>query len=178
MYSTIMNKYFNFRNLISLGLVVSMLGWWWCTWPVSLTTVILVRHGDRTGENLNELGIQRAQTLARVLGESNVQVIYASSIPRTQETARPLANQLGLTINIYDPNNLAALASEIKSQHRGKTILVVGHSDTVSPTIELLGHTPGPGLIPGAEFDNMYLLTYNRKSRSKLIKMKYGAATQ
>lgn len=175
-----MLKFITFRwYAFPIILICGLCYYFFCyLWVSPLTTVILVRHGDRTGEELNDLGLARAQELKRVLSTSNITTIYASTVNRTQQTAQPLATQLGLQLHIYNPNNLQAeLVDDIKLHHRGEVILVVGHSDTVSPTIGLLGVSPAPPLIPGNEFDNLYVVTFGRKVVSKLVQMKYGAPT-
>lgn len=143
------------------------------------TTVILVRHADRTGnvDVLNSSGTARAQELARILDETNVSVIYTSTANRTQQTAIPLATQLGISITTYDTGNLPSLASEIKSSHKGKVILVVGHSNTVPETINLLGILPTLSDIPHDEYDNLYIVILAQNSIPNLLKMEYGADT-
>jgi broad specificity phosphatase PhoE len=144
-----------------------------------VTTIILIRHADRAGseDQLNSAGEARAQELVRILDEANISAIYASSANRAQQTANPLATQLGLSILTYDSNNLQALVNEIKNQHRGKVVLVVGHSDTVPVIIGLLGIQPAPGAIPGNEFDNLFIVTLNKRSIPRMIKIEYGAYT-
>ena len=144
-----------------------------------VTTVILVRHADRTGsiDQLNADGIARAQELARVLDVAGITNIYASTYNRTQQTASPLATQLGITVVTYDAGNLPDLVNDIKSNHKGEVTLVVGHSNTVLPTIGLLGITPVPPDIPEYEFDHLYIVTFGKQVTTRMIKMEYGADT-
>ncbi len=139
------------------------------------TTVILVRHGDRTGENLNDLGIARAQELRRVLADANVDAIYASEVPRTQQTAQPLATQLGQTLQLYNTSDIADLANRVSTQHRGKVVLVVGHSNTVPQTLHALGISPQAANIPDTVFDHFYVLTIGRRILPRVMKLEYGA---
>ncbi len=70
--------------------------------------LILARHGQ-TGANvarqmdsatpgaeLTELGLEQAQALADQLGREPIEVIYVSTLTRTQQTAAPLAAALDL----------------------------------------------------------------------------------
>ncbi len=150
-----------------------------CYFKSTVTTVILVRHADRTSnvDVLNQAGTARAEGLARILDETNISVIYTSTANRTQQTAIPLATQLGISIATYNTGNLSSLASEIKSSHKGKIILVVGHSNTVPQTINLLGVLPTLSDIPHDEYDNLYIVTLAKNSIPKLLKMEYGADT-
>ena len=159
-------------------IVICCLCCFYLKYPV--TTVILVRHADRTGtiDQLNTDGIIRAQELARILDEANISAIYASTANRTQQTADPLATQIGINATIYDTSDLAALADDIKTNHKGEVILVVGHSNTVPQTINLLGITPALPDIPYTEFDNLYIVTLTKKSNPRLLKIEYGADTQ
>lgn len=179
------NLILNQRIIIAVLIVGCFFSYWWCCYlKTSVTTVILVRHADRTGteENINtSLGVPRAEELARVLGNANISAIYTSTANRTQQTAQPLAAQLGITPETYPIANLdvdlPALADEIKTQHRGKVVLVVGHSNTVPQTINHLGYAPALSDIPHAEYDNMYILTLSKKTSARLVKLKYGAHT-
>lgn len=68
----------------------------------------LIRHGQTpsnvqrlldTGEpgpGLTELGRQQAEALPEALAGAGIEALYASSLVRTQLTARPLADALGL----------------------------------------------------------------------------------
>lgn len=144
-----------------------------------VTSVILVRHADRAGtaDSLNALGDIRAQELDRVLHEAGISAIYASEFNRTQATAHDLASSLGITLEIYDPNNISALVDAIMANNKGEVILVVGHSNTVPETIGLLGISPQPPDIDHDEYDHMYHLTLSDHTLPRLIKMEYGADT-
>ena len=70
-------------------------------------------------------------------------MIYVSSTKRAQQTAAPLARSLGITMKIYDPADTPALVSAVSRETR--TVLVVGHSNTVPDIIERLGgQRPAP----------------------------------
>ena len=172
------NRYYKY--LFPILIIVCCFCFYFCCYlKAPVTTVILVRHADRTGnvDILNDDGIARAQTLARILDETNISVIYASTANRTQQTADPLATQLGITTTIYNTGNLSELADEIKSTHKGKVILVVGHSNTVPQTINLLGYSTVLPDIPHEEYDNIYILSFSKNSITRLLKMKYGDET-
>ena len=141
--------------------------------------MILVRHAERTGnvDLLNADGLARAQTLSRILDETNISVIYTSTANRTKQTANPLATQLGIITSTYATSDLPALANEIKSMHKGKVILVVGHSNTVPQTINLLGYSTVLPDISHDEYDNIYIVSLSKNSVTRLLKMEYGDET-
>ncbi|PVU82660.1 histidine phosphatase family protein [Cellulomonas sp. WB94] len=76
--------------------------------------LILVRHGqtssnvaglldtDEPGAGLTGLGLEQAAALPGVLGAEPIEVLYASTLLRTQQTVAPLASFLGLEIRIRD----------------------------------------------------------------------------
>lgn len=75
------------------------------------TTVFLVRHGahdviDRTlvgrtaGVGLGAVGRAQAAALARRLAREPVAAVYASPLERARETAQPVAERLGLAVEI------------------------------------------------------------------------------
>jgi len=76
--------------------------------------LILVRHGqttsnvaglldtDEPGAGLTSLGLEQAAALPGVLREESIEVLYASTLLRTQQTAAPLASALGLEVRIRD----------------------------------------------------------------------------
>lgn len=73
---------------------------------------LLIRHGEndyvKTGKlagrlpdvHLNERGRQQAEDLARALADVPIRAIYSSPLERARETAQPLADRLGLEVQI------------------------------------------------------------------------------
>jgi len=137
----------------------------------------LVRHAEKIGET-DELdpilGLERSQVLASMFSNSNIQYIYSSNYNRTIKTAQPLADLLGLQINLYSTDSLSILTQKIKSEHIGRTILVIGHSNTIPKTIQLLDRSISLPDIPSFEYDNIFTVTLTEKSKAKVIKKKYG----
>ena len=73
------------------------------------TTILLIRHGETAGNReglfrgqkdfpLNENGRDQARTLAQELSAWKIDAIYSSPLTRANETARPLAELLGLRV--------------------------------------------------------------------------------
>jgi broad specificity phosphatase PhoE len=90
--------------------IVLMLGAALPAWAAEAMTLTFVRHGESEanaagvidtsvpGPHLTELGRQQAEDVADELAGNNYDGVYASSMIRTQETAQPLADQLGQPI--------------------------------------------------------------------------------
>jgi len=164
--------------VIIVGIIVIIGGVIFC-WPRQITTVILVRHaepGDTPPGNptLNAAGQARAQTLRHVAGSAGVAAIFATELTRTQETVQPLATQLALSVTQMPAADVAALVTEIRTNHRGQVVLVAGHSNTVPQIIQELGG--GTVTIGDGEFDNLFIVTIHG-NRVTLLRLKYGNAS-
>jgi 2,3-bisphosphoglycerate-dependent phosphoglycerate mutase len=144
-------------------------------------TVILVRHAEKkiaAPENkdpdLSPAGIARAQELARIFGNSGIAAIYATQYKRTQQTVRPLADKLGLSITQVEAGKTSELVKQIRARNAGQVIFIAGHNNSVPEIIAALGGPQLP-IIPEAEFDNLYILTIQNEGSARLLKMKYGS---
>jgi broad specificity phosphatase PhoE len=97
-------------------------------------TVYIVRHAEKILEGddpgLSVAGTARSKKLGQILEQKEIQHIFSTNTIRTKTTARPLANAIGLTIEIYDAKNHDDLVRELRE--RTGNILVVGHSNTVN----------------------------------------------
>lgn len=97
-------------------------------------TVYIVRHAEKILEGddpgLSVAGTARSKKLAQILGQKEIQHIFSTNTIRTKTTAQPLADAVGLTIEIYDAKNHDDLVRELRE--RTGNILVVGHSNTVN----------------------------------------------
>lgn len=147
---------------------------------IAQTTVIIIRHGEREDPNpadpnddphLNADGIARAQTLLHVLGRAGIRGIYTSKYLRTKETAAPLAAQLALTPTVI--NDAVGLKNNILQKFPGKTVLVLGHTDTIPELIKQLGGG-NIGVIEAHEFDNLFIVTILGPGKAKTLALKYG----
>jgi broad specificity phosphatase PhoE len=140
------------------------------------TTIVLARHAERSNQggsdpHLTLTGKARAQKLIHVLGMVEIKAIYTSNFIRTKETALPIATHLGLSTVLI--NEAAEIKNNILANHSGKTVLVIGHSDTVPEVISLLSNA-SPPVIEDNEFDNLFILTVFDSSRVSFVRLKYG----
>lgn len=153
------------------------------TFRRAVTTVILVRHAEKIIDpnnpdvNLSPAGQSRAQELVRMFADGGINAIYATQYKRTQETAKPLADKLGLPVNVVNSKGTTDLLAKIQGEHSGQTVFVVGHNSTVPEIILALGGSKYP-TIPESEYDNLFVVTVYRTGHARVVKMKYGAATQ
>lgn len=127
----------------------------------SVDGVYLVRHAEKTTQKrdpaLTTGGQARAEALADLLADKQITQIHSSDTKRTRDTAAPLAKRLGLTVELYDPRDLPAMAAKLKSMPG--VHLVVGHSNTTPQLTELLGGDGGTPIVEANEYDRLYWVT-------------------
>ena len=147
------------------------------------TTVIFVRHAEKTAEPADDpllslAGQQRAVELARQLVDADVvagiDAIYATPYRRTVDTAQPLADALGLPITSYDAADTETIMEQIVRKHKGKIVLVVGHSNTLPALIGNMGASKKVPLIDEYEYDNIYIVSIPWFGKTKTIRLRYG----
>lgn len=147
------------------------------------TTMIFVRHAEIAGPSADNPGLtpagqRRAAELARQLVDADVvagvDAIYSTPYRRTMETAQSVANALDLEVISYDPSDNEAVLETILKTHKGKIILVVGHSDTLSKLIADLGASKKVPPIAENEYDNIYIISIPWFGKTKTIRLRYG----
>jgi len=147
------------------------------------TTVIFVRHAEKAAEPagdpaLSPAGQRRVAELARQLVDADVvagiDAVYSTSYRRTEETARPIADALDLPINSYDASDTEAIMDHIVREHKGKIVLVVGHSNTLPALIGNMGASKKVPHIAENEYDNIYIVSIPWFGKTKTIRLRYG----
>jgi broad specificity phosphatase PhoE len=152
--------------------------------PAPATVVIVVRHAERapgTGDPpISEAGQARALALAEVGKAAGVSVIITTQLQRTKQTAAPLATALGITpVVINTQADVARHAAEIAAavrQNAGKTVLVVGHSNTVPAIVAALGGPKFADLCE-PEYDNVFTVVIDAEGGVRTLRTRFGAAT-
>ena len=147
-----------------------------------ITTVVLVRHAEKelSGDDpgLTEPGTERAHKLAHVAGEMEVSAVYSTQFLRTRATAEPLANLLGLDLNVVAGGGsyAAEMAEIVRTRHVGETVVIVSHSNTVPAIIGELGVSPVP-VIEDDEYDDLYVVIIAPSGEVHLLPLRYGRET-
>ncbi len=99
-----------------------------------VTTLIIVRHAEKNNETdtttLTPAGYDRANRLAQLLVNTELAAIYTTPYIRMRLTAEPTAKQKNLPILDYTPHEISE-TDRIISTHTGKTVLVVGHGNSI-----------------------------------------------
>lgn len=143
--------------------------------PAEPATIFLVRHAEKAGDAddspLTEAGQERAQALARVIGEAGVGTIYTTQYARNIQTARPLAEKLGITPVVIPAADVDGLVAHLLDMAPGQAALVVSHTDK----LPLIGKALGVKIPEFAhtEFDRLTVLTLG-KGYAEARTQRYG----
>jgi broad specificity phosphatase PhoE len=134
------------------------------------TIVYLVRHAEKVTTDptnkdplLTTNGQQRALDLALKLKKDKIYTIYSTDYQRTKLTAKALADERKIDIQIYAPKQLNTLKTKILESGKGKKILIVGHSNTILETIEALGGKRPIAEIKDQDYDYLFTVSIDKK---------------
>lgn len=143
----------------------------------STTTVYLVRHAEKVDESdstdLSVVGKARAIALADTLASKHVDLILTTLYRRTRQTAEPLAQRMNLPIETYLAAPVSVGVDRI-DRIRNKTVLVVGHSNTVLELARGLGAAPTLTKINSTDFDNLLRLRIHRTPFHRSVQLREG----
>jgi broad specificity phosphatase PhoE len=165
-------------------MVMAAAGVYWLGSWARTTVVVLVRHAE-AGEStsgdpdLGPAGEKRVAALGTLiddlLGDRKVDYLYAADTRRAQQTAAPVANEFKLPINVIASSDWSGLASRIKREHRGKTVVVVGYSTTLPGVISQLSGSDH--VMRDDEFDAIYVVVMPSPGETRVLRLRYGAPT-
>ena len=167
-----------------LPLVVALLAMAPSSTPTPAMVVLIVRHAERAPGSgdppISELGRARALALAEIGKSAGVSAIITTQLQRTQQTASPLADSMGITpvVVATQPDiakHAAAVAAAVRMQ-AGKTVLVVGHSNTVPAIVAALGGPKLPDLCE-PEYDSLITMILDAEGSVRTVRTRFGAAT-
>ncbi|MBV8858735.1 MAG: histidine phosphatase family protein [Acidobacteria bacterium] len=154
--------------------------------PQGSTVVLVVRHADKASDAedspLSDAGLQRAQALAVVAADAHVGAIYITQFKRNHDTAQPLAERTGIAVteapvNLQNPGDYGQrLARDILDKHRGQTVLVVGHGNTVASIVEAL--TGRPQQLGDIQYGDLLIVTVPPSGPAGLIRAQYSPGSQ
>lgn len=145
-----------------------------------VTTVIVVRHAEKVDDSrdpaLSTTGTRRAAALADALAHADVQVVLTTQYQRTGLTGAIVAERAGITPQLVPAaspmaDHLRGLADVVRA-NAGRTILIVGHSNTVPLIVRELGGFD-VGAIEDSEYSDMFVLTLAADGPPKLVRAKY-----
>ena len=151
--------------------------------PGTKTTIVLLRHAgkDPNAEGsdppLTARGRKRAAALPGALGNIGVTAIYCPNLQRNIETAKPLAEHLGLKIRIISNRRLLhaeelarELLDEFIVKHANGVVVWIGTRRNVEDLYKLVDGTGDPPTKYGV----IYIVTIPDIAPSRIKKMTYG----
>lgn len=162
--------------LSAIATVVALAVVIWVVLSASTTTVFVIRHAEKAAgadpdPSLSVAGQLRAERLATVFGSAQpglgLQAIIVTEFRRTQETARPLANALGIPVVVVRAAEPAAAVRRALDDYAGQRVLIIGHSNTVPAIVHELSGERVPELAE-TDFGTLYVVSRPRFSRSSV----------
>jgi broad specificity phosphatase PhoE len=146
------------------------------------TTIAVVRHAEKSTDDprdpsLSAVGRERANALRDVLKDAGISAIYVTNLKRTRQTAQPLADLRGITMSERLAATAAAdLARDVLSNASGKSVLIVGHSNTVPQIVQALS---GSAIAPigDDEYDHLFVIVLSPGNAPRLYNLRFGRAT-
>lgn len=160
--------------LVAAGAVV--LSHW-----VRTTVVVMVRHAESgpssTGDpDLSPIGERRAALLGAFLADAlpgrTVDHLYAADTRRAQQTAASVANEFKLPINLLAGSDWPGLASRIRREHRGDTVVVVGYASTLPGVLSQLSASQVS--VEPDDFGSVFVVVLPSPGQPRTVRLRYG----
>ena len=147
-----------------------------------ITTVYIVRHAEKdttvagnTDPELSAEGRARAQALSQTLAKRQPAALFTTDTKRTRATLAPLAAALKLEPQTYDPKRGRDLADMVLKDYAGKSVVIVGHSNTVLSLIDDFGGIPPLDEIKDYEYDYLFTVRVAEGMQPTVETRGYGA---
>jgi len=146
-----------------------------------ITTVYIVRHAEKDtltkidDPELSAEGRARAQALNQLLARRQPAALFTTETKRARATLAPLAAALKLEPQAYDPKRGRDLADRILKEYAGKSVVIVGHSNTVLSLIDDFGGIPPVDEIRDNEHDYLFVVRVAPGMQPTVETRGYGA---
>ena len=138
------------------------------------TTYYLIRHSEKIrtdtsnkNPSLNEIGLKRAEKWAEYFKNIHLDAVYSTNYNRTMQTSKPTAESKKLAIINYNPKNM--YDSVFQKNSEGKTVLVVGHSNTTPAFAnKILGKKKFKD-IDDKDNSSLFIITITKKGKTSKV---------
>lgn len=142
-----------------------------------VTCFILVKHAEKGPDgdnpNLTQEGMERAERLANILSQLELDKVYSTLFQRTRQTALPTAEDQGLDLTNYGGFDHDEVIDDILANNNQGRILIVGHSNTTPNFINALTGTLDFPEITEDTFDDLFIVKTKSKGDSEVVHLKY-----
>ncbi|WP_031425705.1 SixA phosphatase family protein [Flavimarina sp. Hel_I_48] len=139
------------------------------------TTYYFIRHAEKErGPNvgsdplLTEKGMERAKFWANYFEDKNIDAVYSTDTKRTRATAKPTTEKFNLTTLTYDAQDM--YNASFKEKTMGKTVLIVGHSNTTPQFVNKILGKEQYEAIDDSEFGIVFKVTLDEEGNSNVEK--------
>ncbi|WP_051189429.1 phosphoglycerate mutase family protein [Daejeonella oryzae] len=143
------------------------------------TVIYIVRHAEKDVSNksnsdpvLNAQGKIRAKDLVIALKKEKFDAVFSTAYKRSMETGAPTAQRSGLPVLNY--SDIKELVNTVKNTYTNKTILVVGHSNTILDIAKAFDTQPPMETLQDDDYDFLLKVTINKHGKSELKISRYG----
>ncbi len=147
------------------------------------TTVVIVRHAEAVPDAgrdpvLSDAGRDRAKALTAALSGAKVAAVYSTQYQRTRLTGEPAAAAAGVTVTVVPIEGpteayASALAARVLSTHAGRTVVIVGHSNTVPALVKAFSGAD-EGEIAHDTYDLLFVVTADAPDKGRVVRARYG----
>jgi histidine phosphatase superfamily protein (branch 1) len=138
--------------------------------------IFLARHAEQAPEveepPLTEKGQQRARTLAAILKDAGINVIYTNPRLRSIQTAEPLAKMLKVESKVLPMRDDVEGLIGVLRKHPQDRVLIVTGSLNIPHVLKALGH-PLEITVPPSEYDNLLVIFPKTDARPVVLRLRY-----
>jgi broad specificity phosphatase PhoE len=165
-----------------LAVIAAGAGVFWLATRSTTTIVILARHAEAadsaTGDpDLSPAGERRAARLGAFLADAlpgrQIDHLYAADTRRAQQTAASVANQFKVPINLLPASDWPGLASRVRREHRGETVVVVGYAAALPGVLNQLSATTVA--FEDNDFESVFVVVMPSPGQPRVLRLRYGS---
>ena len=142
-----------------------------------ITKIIIVRHAEKENDgtknpSLSEIGKLRAEKLNKMFADVKFDKLFSTPYSRTKETLQPISTNRNLEITDYNPSD-KNFGKYLVANQNGKTILVVGHSNTCPDLVNILINKSKYQSLDETEYGNIWILTFKNDTFIDCVLLNY-----
>lgn len=131
------------------------------------STIYVVRHSDRNGENLNEKGLERSEALVDALADRPLDAIYSPGIQRNLDTAAPISQARGIEVSRRPQE---APTARLAREAKGRAVLWVGNKGNIATIWEDL-RLPNPAPL---EYGDLFIVRSDETGTVTVERLFFG----